>query len=191
MSLLNLFKKVVSEVSTDTIKNVTTALKTEKVGLSLLPEDVNEMKQMPEFNLADPVKVVALTIASLVVYTKNKDKGIEMLNLLKGPEPLAIRDLQFLSDRLTGKTYIPLSYFDGATDENDYAPNKPYTIKIIEQSNSREENDYIKLFVTSGGADNERPIKLRLKKSTNEWFLYEFSSLISNIRIPKSTDKWA
>ena len=36
-----------------------------------------------------------------------------------------------------------------------------------------------------------RPVKLRQKPSTGEWFLWEYSSPLSGIRIPASQDPWA
>jgi len=36
-----------------------------------------------------------------------------------------------------------------------------------------------------------RPIKLRQKPSTGEWFLWEYSSPLSGIRIPAAEDPWA
>ncbi len=33
--------------------------------------------------------------------------------------------------------------------------------------------------------------KLTCAASTNEWFLWEFDGILSGIRPPKSTDKWA
>ena len=36
-----------------------------------------------------------------------------------------------------------------------------------------------------------RPIKLRQKASTGDWFLWEYSSILSGIRIPSAEDPWA
>ena len=35
------------------------------------------------------------------------------------------------------------------------------------------------------------PMKLRQKGSTGEWFLWEYSSVLSGIRIPAAEDPWA
>ena len=71
------------------------------------------------------------------------------------------------------RDYAPRSYYEGATPENDYQPSVPYSIVIIETPYSRdnESQGYLKLYVKSGGADSPRPIELRQKKSTGEWFL--------------------
>jgi len=46
------------------------------------------------------------------------------------------------------------------------------------------------MYVTSGGADSPRPIKLRKKPSTGQWFLNEIQCL-SDIRTPVAADPWA
>ena len=87
------------------------------------------------------------------------------MNLLRGPKPLTPYDCQFLRDRLRGKSYLPLAYFEGATPENGYQPQVPYALNVL--------------------AD------LRQKASTGEWFLWEYSSILSGIRIPAAEDPWS
>lgn len=41
------------------------------------------------------------------------------------------------------------------------------------------------------GADSPRPIKLRKKPSSGQWFLIGVPPCLADIRIPKSEDKWA
>ena len=53
------------------------------------------------------------------------------------------------------------------------------------------EPGYLRLFLRTAGADSPRPIKLRQKPSTGEWFLWEYSSPLSGIRIPAAQDPWA
>ena len=44
--------------------------------------------------------------------------------------------------------------------------------------------------MTSGGADAPRPIKLRRKPSTNQWFVNEIQCL-ADIKVPTGQDAWA
>ena len=46
------------------------------------------------------------------------------------------------------------------------------------------------LFIPCGGADDPRPIKLRLRPSDGKWFLWE-QYLLTGVRTPKSADPWA
>lgn len=172
--------------------NAPSSAKTTVVTLSSLPQNADEMRAMPEFTLSDPFTVLAFSVAAMNRYPTDREACREMLNVLKGPEPLTQRELQFINDRfMDGRDYVARSYFGGTSPENDYTPSQPYTVKITEQFNSRENEGYIKLFLTSSGADSIRPITLRNKASTGEWFLWEFDGMLSSIRIPKSADKWA
>ena len=114
-----------------------------------------------------------------------------MLNFLQGPEPLNPRSLQQISDRfMDGKFYKVNSFFSGATPQNNYTPSKPYTIVVSSNPYSFENEGWATLYLTSGGSDNPRPVKLRLKPSTSQWFLSEIQYL-GDIRVPVAQDKWA
>ena len=53
------------------------------------------------------------------------------------------------------------------------------------------EPGYLRVFLKTAGADSPRPMKLRQKASTGEWFLWEYSSILSGIRVPAAEDPWA
>ena len=100
-----------------------------------------------------------------------------------------VQDL-FLNDRFRdGKSYIPFSYFVGASPENGYTPRQPFTLLVGSDHTSNTEEGYCKLFIPCGGADSPRPIKLR-RKGDGQWFLWE-QYLMTGIRIPASADPWA
>ena len=114
-----------------------------------------------------------------------------MLNWLRGPRPLSGQDISFLNDRFRdGKTYLPFTYFVGATPENNYTPAEPYTVTVESNHVSGEEQGYMKLFIPCGGADDPRPIKLRQRGSDGKWFLWE-QYLLTGVRTPKAADPWA
>ena len=99
--------------------------KTERFTFSALPESLAEMQALPEASLDTPFKTAALTVCALCAYAADKEVGTEMLNWLRGPRPLTGQDILFLNDRFRdGKTYLPFTYFVGATPENSYTPNK-------------------------------------------------------------------
>ncbi len=159
-----------------------------------LPGNLAELRARPEAELKDPAGVLALFMAALCVYPKDRYAALEMIDFLKGPKPLSNLDKQFLQDRfMDGKDYLGPSYFAGATPANNYTPAQPWTITVEEQAHSRDQfsEGYLKLFVVSGGADSPRGVTLRLKPSTGEWFIWEFSSVVSGIRVPASKDDWA
>ena len=155
------------------------------------PKNLEELKALPEASLDDSFKTAALTLCALCAYAEDREAGTEMLNFLRGPRPMSPADIAFLNDRfMDGKTYIPRSYFAGATPENEYTPTVPYTVKVISNQYSKLENgNYMKLLIHSGGADSPRSVTLR-KTGGGTWYLWE-QNLLSDIRIMKSQDAWA
>ena len=87
-----------------------------------LPEKAAQMRGTAG-NSPGPFKAAALTVCALCAYGADKAIGQEMLNWLRGPRPLNGQDISFLNDRFRdGKSYIPFSYFVGASPENGYTP---------------------------------------------------------------------
>ena len=114
------------------------------------------------------------------------------MNLSRGPRPMTPYDAQFLRDRLRGKAYLPLAYFEGATPGNGYQPRVPYTLNVLSDPRPQDiEPGYMRVFLKTAGADSPQPMKLRQKASAGEWFLWEYSSILSGIRIPAAEDPWA
>ena len=163
---------------------------TETFTFDALPQTLEALRALPESKLDTAFKTTALTILALSRYESDPQTAYAMLSWLKGPEDFSTSEKSFLQDRLRGKEYKVRSFFEGATPENDYTPNKPYVISVIENPYSFDNENWATLYVTSGGADNPRNIKLRKKPSTGQWFLNDIQCL-SDIRLPKSEDKWA
>lgn len=165
--------------------------KSEVFTFAALPESLVDMQALSEASLDTPYKTAALTVLALCAYAADKNIGTDMLNFLRGPRPLNGQEISFLNDRFRdGKTYLPFTYFTGSTPDNNYTPNEPYEITVESNHVSAEEVGYMKLFIPCGGADDPRPIKLRLRESDGKWFLWE-QHLLVGVRIPKSADPWS
>lgn len=199
MGLLDLFMKTAGETLKNGItKEADRAVsstgkgenRTESFTFTALPNDLAELKAIPEASLDTPFKTVALTIAVLCAYEKNPEGCIEMLNFLKGPAEVSTYEKGFIKERLSGKYYKTFSFFEGATPENGYKPNEPYVIKVSENPYSFDEENWATLYVKSGGADNPRPVKLRKKPSAGQWFVNDIQCL-ADIRVPVAEDPWA
>ena len=160
------------------------------VTLRQIPTSLAQMQAMPEAALKQPEHTAALTIAVLCMYPIDKEAALEILYYLQGPRGVTPYDKQFLADRFRDKDYVPRSYFAGATPQNNYEPSEPLTVTVFENPYSRGQDGYLTLHVRSGGADSPRQIKLRLKPSTGQWFLWE-QFLLADIRQPVSADPWA
>ena len=160
------------------------------VTIQKLPTTAAEFASMPQMDLTKPENTCAMLLVALQLYTKDKNAGVEAVNLLRGPRPLSPYDVQFLRDRLLDKLYLPLAYFDGATPENNYTPSQPLTLQILSDPRPQDmEEGYLRVFLKTAGADSPRPVKLR-RKGEN-WYLWEYSSILSGIRIPVKDDPWA
>lgn len=164
--------------------------RSESFTFAVLPTNVAELQALPEASLDSAFKTAALTIVALCHYEQNPDEAMAMLNFLRGPTEVSTYEKQFIRERLEGKMYKPRSFFAGATPQNGYSPSAPYTISVNENPYSFDEENWATLYVTSGGADNPRPIKLRKKPSTGQWFLNDIQCL-SDIRTPVADDPWA
>lgn len=192
---MSIFDKLLNKAANSATGAVKSAVsnagnKKEEFTFASLPESLDELKALPEAKLDDPYKAAALTVVALCVYAADKNIGIEMLNFLKGPRPLSNMEIQFIDDRLRdGKTYVPFSYFKGATPENDYTPDEPYSITVESNPYSDANQGYKKLIIKSSGADTPREVQLRMK-GDGQWLLWE-QFLLPDIRKPKSQDPWA
>ena len=51
------------------------------------------------------------------------------------------------------------------------------------------EPGYLRVYLRTAGADSPRPMRLR-KKGEN-WYLWEYSSILTGIRMPAAEDPWA
>lgn len=162
--------------------------KKETFTFTAVPKSVEELKALPEADLTTPFKTTALVMLVLMNYKNDVDGTLAMLNFLKGPEDLSQKEIQFLKDRLVGKEYVPASFFEGATPENDYTPAQPFKITVSDYVYSYQNEGYAMLNIHSSGADDDRQVQLRRKGE--QWFLWENFAL-SDMRIPKSQDKWA
>ena len=192
MSIFDRLKKgaadAVKNAAQGAVSNFTN--KKETFTFAALPESLAEMQALPEAELKSPYQTAALTLCALCVYAADKNIGTEMLNWLRGPRPLSGMDISFLNDRFRdGKTYVPFSYFEGATPDNDYTPNEPYKVTIESNPYSDANEGYMKLFIKSGGADNAREVVMR-RKGDGTWLLWD-QFLLVGIRDPKSADPWA
>ena len=160
-----------------------------KMTVSSVPTTSEEFSALPQNDLSKPENTCTMFLLALALYLKDSNAGVAALNTLRGPRPLSNYDIQFLRDRLRGKSYLPLAYFDGATPANNYVPSTPLTLEVIADARAQDiEEEYLRLFLKTAGADSPRPIKLRQKGDF--WYLWEYSSILSGIRIPSEADAW-
>ncbi len=163
-----------------------------QVTIQNIPNNLDEFKSLAEMGITKPENTCVLLLCALDLFDKNKDEGTAAMNLLRGPKPMVPYDVQFLCDRLRGKSYLPKAYFEGATPENSYTPAQPYVLNVLSDPRPQDiEEGYLRVFLKTAGADSPRPVKLRKKGSTGEWFIWDYTSLLVGIRTPAAEDPWA
>ena len=163
--------------------------KTEVITFDTLPRNVDELRAIAD--MSTPFKTAALAVLAFTQYENDVQASIDMVNFLKGPQPLSVFDTQFIRDRLQGKGYVMRSYFRGTGPQNDYTiPAPPYAVEVSDNPYSYTNEGYATLYLHSSGADSPRGVTLRQKPSTGEWFLWQHTFL-SDIRVPQSQNPWA
>lgn len=161
-----------------------------QVTLQKLPDTLTQFDALLQNGLIRPETTCALFLAALRLYTLEVNAGLAALNRLRGPRPMTGYDAQFIRDRLRGRTYLPMAYFEGATPQNSYTPRVPYVLNVLDDWRPQDiQPGYLRIFLKTAGADSPRPMQLR-KKGEN-WFLWEYSSILLGIRIPAAEDSWA
>lgn len=165
------------------------ANKSERIVFNSLPETYEQFISMPQASMTTPFQTAAMTVLAFCFYPTDKELSIRMLEFLSGPRQIGGVEKSFIADRFRDKDYVPRSYFEGATPDNDYQPKEPYTIIVSENPYSYSNQGIAKLFVKSGGADSLRQIDLR-KAKDGKWYLWE-QYILSDIRLPESANPWA
>ncbi|MBR3075401.1 MAG: hypothetical protein IKH11_06570 [Bacteroidales bacterium] len=165
--------------------------KTKSFTFQAVPRSLAELQALPEAALTDVYATAALTVLALAGYEQDREASLAMLDWLKGPDSLSVAERQHIADRfMDGKYYKVRSFFDGATPANNYTPSTPLRIQVSSNPYSFDNENWATLYLSSGGADNPRPVRLRKKPSTGQWFLVEIQFL-GDIRTPIAQDKWA
>ena len=122
-----------------------------QVKLNTLPATLAEFQALPR---STPEEVCAGFLCALNLYTKSPNDGVAAMDLLRGPRPMTPYDSQFLRDRLRGKEYLPLAYFDGATPQNGYRPTAPYTLTVLPDQRPQDvEEGYLRVFLQTAAAE--------------------------------------
>ena len=154
-------------------------------------------QELESIDRTNPYNVVGAFIQTISSYDKDDtDTFYDLVQYLVGDyQPLSALMKQQIKDRMSQNdksSYIGKSYFKGATPDNDYKPTLPVQLEVTENIYSDENEGYKKLFVKSGGADNERGITVRLAKDGNYYVWSDsFMGLLSDIRQPESSNPWA
>ena len=109
------------------------------VTFAYIPKNLDELKALPEASLDTAFKTTALAVLILCRFKDDPEAVYGMLDYLNGPDSVSNYTKGFIKERLEGKTYLPFSYFKGATVENNYTPSEPLTITVTSTPYSFDE----------------------------------------------------
>lgn len=187
---MSIFDELKNKVN-DAVNKVTKEVSQSRgeVVFSKLPDTYEEFIALPQAALADPFDTAALSVLAFCFYPTNSELSLRMLDFLRGPRPLSGMDKQFIADRFRDKDYVPRSYFKGATNKNDYIPSEPYTVCPFTNPHSNIQENMLRIWLESGGADSPRYVDVRLAKD-GKWYLWE-QYILAGIREPESSNPWA
>lgn len=101
--------------------------------VDVLPTTVEEFKELQAQVATEPQGAVLCFAAAMNIYANDPEAGKTCLELasyhLGGSEMSLLRDKLQGSDSYCQK-YLPMAVFKGATPENGYTPDKPYTVEV-------------------------------------------------------------
>lgn len=103
-------------------------------------------------------------------------------NVYKGYQPAV--GFRNMLPQLKRKPYLAKAYFQSAHPGNGYYASAPYRMRITRQRYSDLGNGELKLFLSTAGADSDRPFRLA-KNSRGIWKVRDnASSFFSGVRAP-------
>lgn len=171
--------------------SVQAAISDQSVTISCFPETAGEFASSPLMSArGTPENVCTLLLCGLDLFTRDREAGVEAINMLMGPRPMSPMDVQFVRDRLMDKAYLPRAFFNGATPQNNYTPSEPFTVRFYPDPRPQDAGGegYMRLYLRTAGADSPRYIRLRRKG--DQWCIWDYPGLLSGIRIPAAEDPW-
>ena len=153
-------------------------------------------KDLELLDKTNPYNVVVTFIQVISEYNPDKsDEFYRKLQILLGKyQPISAIMNQNIKDRMMQNNkffFLMIRRPPRSTPENNYTPQEPLQIEIKENPYMDSQDGYKKLFLKSGGADNERGITLRIAKDGNYYIWSDtFMGLLSDIRKPASVEPW-
>lgn len=168
------------------------------VTVDAMPTTVAQFTALRDRIATTPEGGAASFIIALNMYAVNPEEGLkalivaaELSRLNRSTAPnsysgfaLLAGDLDLIRRQIGRATYIPRSYFAGATPQNGYNVDAPYTLNFQTNRYSGDPaGGKVKVFVACGGADSPRPITV-IRNQNGIWKAKEWSSVLVGIRAP-------
>lgn len=154
-----------------------------------LPETMEEFEARVAEKALEPKQAVKLWFDAVFVYLNvDKELGAQMITLMTKDKEWQKKT--YFMAALKERPYIFRSYAKDSSPDNDYEMNPNKYELVVEKTDrkpyaDKEEDEYVKMFLKSSGADSARPIVFQ-RNIRGEYKVYEFSSIYVGIRPPKT-----
>lgn len=162
--------------------------------------DINDLEKNAKNATKDPKTAIKYFIDCLYVYQQGDDDALGYLGYVLSKK-------ESVEDESAPSGFIPSTHAMtlikmvrepknvnvllgamGATWENDYQDVDPDNYQPKYKSQQDLGDDTLKLFIKSGGQDLPFPIRVA-KNKQGQWKIMEFSSIVTGVRPPKSSER--
>lgn len=155
-----------------------------------LPRSLEELQARIAAEAQTPRGAAKLWFDAVFVYTNvDKELGAQMITEMSYDKHWQ-KTQRYLPKTLEESAYVFRSYAAGATPENDYAMDpQSFELTVVREDvrpyGDKPENEFVKLFITSSGATNPRPMTFR-RNSRGEYKAYEVGAIYTMVKDPAS-----
>lgn len=162
-------------------------VKIAEIKIDHFSDNLDEFIKAAADMMIDPVNTAALFVFALNVYAEEKEKGLPLIAFLL-EENRKAANLNILEK----KKQIARSYLKGAGPDNGYTPSLPHTVIVRSDGEKGIKRNLKTVYTGCGGTDSYRPLtlikikrrKVKIKSSIDLWFIYEYSSLLLDVKEP-------
>lgn len=151
----------------------------------VLPELTGDYADRIRPLMNDPYMLAALTVETFEAFASDRERCYRQLALLRGPLRLLPRDVESVRLALEHKSYLPRSYYEGASPENGYLLVEPRAVVCEESPLAPLDVDILRVNVRCGGDPLPRSVSLRRRGET--YYLWEYANLLIDPLPPSET----
>lgn len=163
--------------------------------ISEMPRTMEEFQALQAKAAKEPQGAVAVLLAAMEIYKNDEVLGKKCLELSMYrlyPSILSLMKGKLRDPESNGYSqhFINMAYFKGASPENNYTPNKPYTVEVSVNSGRPYQKltsanaNVLYLRIATQGADSPRPIEVIKPAHTEYFVINNASSIISQVKFP-------
>jgi len=171
------------------------------VSIAALPQSTQAFVALRNRVAREPHGAAVMMALALLIYGASDDRfvGCDCLTIAVDRQRLeesregyrgwclAELDMRLIASQLAAQPFLPKSYIQGATPENNYQlPSPPFAFECpLDPYSGDTGMGTYKTFINSSGASGPRPVTVK-RNGRGLWKAVEWSSLIVGIREPQA-----